>query len=536
MVVCRLFLLLLLVNGSLFAQSDRYMVFFKDKNSSPYSISQPSAFLSAKAIARRNHSAIAVTSEDLPVNAAYVNELKLSRPGVRTFFTSRWMNAVLVEASLADIAAIRLLPIVSKADLVAPGVKLIGGRLKELKQKQVNGDAPGVTQTQLEMVGMNTMHSENIYGEGVTVSILDSGFPGVNTAVPFQPIFTENRMKLTKDFVTNSPNAYQFDKHGTEVFSVIAAQLQGTFLGGAFKANYMLFVTEDVSSEYRIEEYNWLFAAEKADSAGTDVIQSSLGYYDFDDAQMNYTKANMDGKTTVVSKAAAMARDRGIIVVVSAGNEGNNAWGIVTAPADVDGILAIGAVNTAGVRTSFSSTGPTADGRIKPDVVALGQSTSVILPTGAVSTQSGTSLAAPLITSLVMGLLQAYPELTPAEIIQAIKLSANKSNSPDNKLGYGLPHYIAVKNYLESNKATDDIYIYPNPTDSMLTLSFKKLPDGAVDLSIYDVQGRLLSNPVGSLNWQLNPVDISLSSLPAGTYLLKVKTSTTIKTFRFVKL
>jgi len=533
MVAFKITFLLLLISNSVLAQN-RYVVFFKDKNNNPYSVSQPESFLSAKAIVRRNHSSIAVNADDLPVTPLYVTQIR--QTGAKAFFTSRWMNAVLIEVdNEAALDLINALPIVSKVELAAPGKKLIGGRMKQLKQKNASTSS-GATQTQLQMLGLNTMHSDNIHGEGVTVSILDSGFPGVSTAPAFQPILAENRIKLTKDFVTNSANVYQFDRHGTEVLSVIAGQLPGTFSGGAYLANFMLFVTEDVSSEYRVEEYNWLFAAEKADSAGTDVIQSSLGYNTFDDPKMDYTKANMDGKTSVISKAAAMARDRGIIVVVSAGNEGNNQWGLITAPADVDGILATGAVNTAGIRASFSSTGPTADGRIKPDVVALGQNTSVILPAGTVGTESGTSLAAPLITSLVVGLLQAYPQMTPAEIVLAIKLSADKSGNPDNKLGYGLPNYRAIMNYFNLSKLSEDIFIYPNPTDSILSIAFKKPPEGPVELIFYDVQGSLLSNPIGALNWQNNPVQIPLINLAPGTYLLKVTTPTATKTFRFVKL
>src|SRR5690606_22602049 len=151
---------------------------------------------------------------------------------------------------------------------------------------------------------------------------------------PFQHIFDDARMNLTvsTDFVRNTNDVFQYDDHGTQVFSVIAAFQEGLFTGGSYEAEYQLYVTEDVSSEYRIEEYNWLFAAERADSAGVDVVNSSLGYYDFNDSNMNYTQSAMDGKTTVASKAAQMLADRGVIVVCSAGNEGNIAWKLITAP------------------------------------------------------------------------------------------------------------------------------------------------------------------------------------------------------------
>lgn len=532
MVGCKGVFILLIVSSSTWAQSNRYVVFFKDKNSNPYLLSQPEGFLSPKSLKRRTHSGISLTAEDLPVTPSYLAQVKAT--GAKTFFTSKWMNGVLVEGSASMISSIASLPFVTKVDFVAPGKKLIGGRSKQLDRPN-SRNAMGTTEAQLQMLGLDKMHQDGFYGEGVTISILDGGFQGVNSALPFQPIFAEGRVKMTQDFVTNSGNVYQFDAHGTEVFSVIAAKGE-MFTGGAYKANYLLFVTEDVGSEYRIEEYNWLFAAEKADSAGTDVIQSSLGYNLFDDSQMDYKITDLNGKTAVVSKAASMARDRGIIVVVSAGNEGTSGWHFITPPADVDGILSAGAINNLGAKVGFSSFGPTSDGRVKPDVVALGQNATVILPDGTINTNSGTSFASPLVASLVAGLLQAYRSYTPAELVQAIKLSASQSKTPDNQLGYGVPNYIAVKNYLESNLSANEVFIYPNPTESTLRLAFKNLPQGQVDISFYDALGNLLSNPVTTLNWLNNPMEIPLSNLAAGSYFLKVKTATVSKTFRFVKL
>ncbi len=514
------------------AQSNRYIVSFKDKNNTPFSLSEPEKYLSDRAIARRIRTNTPVVLEDIPVNATYVAQVRAT--GAFTFFTSRWLNALLVEATPAQIGSIMILPFVSKAEMVAPGKKLIGGRLKNVKQKNTTPASTAST-AQLQMLGLDQMHTDGYFGAGVLVSFFDGGFPGVNAAAPFQPIFTDNRIKLTQDFVANSGNVYQYDKHGTEVFSIVAGLKAAAFEGGAYKASYMLFVTEDPKSEYRVEEYNWLFAAEKSDSAGTDVIHSSLGYNTFDDPAMDYKTSDLNGKTAIVSKAASMALARGIIVVVSAGNEGNNSWHLVTPPADVNGVLAVGAVTYGGARVNFSSTGPTADGRIKPDVVAVGSSTSVIEPDGTIGTASGTSVAAPLVTSLVSGLMEKYPSLLPGEIIKAVAMSASKSTSPDNFLGYGIPNYIAVKNYLESISATEDIFLYPNPADSSLSLSFKTLPQGDVDLTFYDAQGKLIANPVQPIDWLNNPVLISLENFASGIYLLKVKTSTLSRTFRFVK-
>lgn len=526
-------LFLCLVANSVGAQTDRYFISFKDKTGTPHTISQPMTYLSARAMTRRTHSGVVVTSADLPVTPFYVSQIKAA--GAKTFFTSRWMNGVLVEASSSVVSSITALPFVLKTELVAHGMKLLGGRQKQFKQKNISG-SDEATQTQLQMLGIDKMHTDGFRGEGVMISILDDGFSGTNSAPPFQPVFSDGRVKMMQDFVTNSGNIFQFDDHGTKVFSIIAAQVAGTFTAGADKANYLLFVTEDNSSESRVEEYNWLFAAEKSDSAGADVIQSSLGYNTFDDTQMDYTIANMDGKTTVIARAAGMARDRAIIVVVSAGNEGNKSWQYVTSPADADGILAIGSVNSLGLKANFSSFGPTADGRIKPDVVALGQNVTIIRPDGSLGNDSGTSMSSPLVAGLVAGLVQAFPQLTPAALIQAIKLSASQAAAPDNRLGYGIPNYIAVKNYINSTHLNDAVLIYPNPAASTLMLAFKELPTGSVELTFYDSQGKLLSNPVSGLDWLNNPLAISVSGLAPGCYFLKIKTPTLESTYRFVKL
>jgi serine protease AprX len=430
-----LLLLLVMSTAVSWAQKDRYMVFFKDKSGTPYSVADPAAFLSPAAIERRVKHDVQITAQDLPVNPAYINGVKDA--GAEVYFTTRWLNGLLVQAEDDVIIQVEALPFVDRVELVAPQARLAPrGRIR-VNERRKGTKTSAATNVQLNMIGLTDMHSDNIRGEGVTIAILDSGFEGVDVSAPFSHIFQEGRIDLqaSRDFVYNSDNVFQYDDHGTEVFSVIAAFQPGEFTGGAYKASYQLYVTEEVPTEYRIEEYNWLFAAERADSAGADIIQSSLGYYDFDGASMDYLKSQMDGVTAVVSKAAKWAADRGIIVVVSAGNEGNVSWQIITAPADVENVLAVAAVDANLRRSNSSSTGPTSDQRIKPDVAALGVGTSVIESSGSPGRSSGTSLAAPLITSLAAGVLQKYPAATNLEILDAIRKSASQSAKPDNFIG-----------------------------------------------------------------------------------------------------
>ncbi|HCZ34643.1 MAG TPA: peptidase S8, partial [Cytophagales bacterium] len=257
------------------AQTNRYFVFFQDKVGTPFSITEPTAFLSAKSIARRQYQQISITETDLPVNPAYVQQLKDN--GIATYFTSRWWNGVLIEALASEVTSIEALPFVEQVLLIAPGQKFSNGRTKRVKRRHDTTDQPLANATQLIQLGIPAMHAEGYRGEGVSIAIFDSGFQGVNATAPFSLLNTDNRIKQAFNFVSNTSNVFVADDHGTEVLSVMAAYTEGTYLGGAYKADYYLYLTEDISSEYRIEEFNWTFAAERADSLGVDIINSSLG-------------------------------------------------------------------------------------------------------------------------------------------------------------------------------------------------------------------------------------------------------------------
>jgi serine protease AprX len=528
-----IFLILLIWPALIVAQNNRYIVSFKDKSNTPFTVNEPQKFLSLKSIERRSNQQILISEDDLPVNPAYVAGVK--GLGAKTFFTSRWMNCLLIEASVSLATSIQNLPYVSKVELVASGVKLMGGRTKRWKNKNETSEE-SATVSQLEQIGLDEMQQEGYRGEGQTIAVFDSGFPGVNVAAPFDGLFKSGRIKATYNFVANNTNVYQYDDHGTEVLSVMAAETQG-FTGGAYKADFMLFVTEDFTSEYRIEEFNWLFAAEKADSAGVNIINASVGYNLFDDASMNYKPGDMDGKTAIVTKAAVMAISKGMVVLCSAGNEGSNSWQLVTPPADAEGILAVGSITQQFSKSSFSSVGPSTDGRVKPDVVALGSGTAVVKPSGAISSNSGTSFASPLVASLVAGIWQAYPQLTAKEVYDAVIRSSNQFMNPDTQKGYGVPHFNTIRNYLEPSDLVEWITLHPNPiTGDAITITLKDPQGDPLDVIIYDVQGRILTESQLIITWQNNPYNYAFSGLASGTYFVKVKSPSDAKIIRIVKL
>lgn len=528
----RLFLLVILCISASVQAQDRYFIFFKDKANSSFSINNPSAFLSAKSIARRATLQIPITEEDLPVNAIYTAQVKAT--GAQTFFTSKWWNGVLVQTDAATITVIEALPFVKKVERVANGAKLINGRTA--KREEAESTTTQSTDFQLSQLGIDRMQADNYLGQNVDIAQFDSGWKGVNLTSPFAHLYTSGRVKDVKNFVRNSSDVYTDDTHGTSVLSVMAGLIPNAYTGGSYLANYYLYETEDKLEEYRVEEYNWAFAAERADSIGVDVINSSLGYNQFDDPSMDYTKANLDGKTSVISITAKKAISKGMVVVTSAGNEGAKAWQTITMPADVDGILAVGAITSDGFKSSFSSIGPTADGRIKPDVVALGSATATINSSGSLTTTNGTSVASPLITSLVAGLIQLFPNTSPQKIYEAIIYSASQSNNPDNQLGYGIPNFSRAKSYLTYGKLEKDISVYPNPVKTKLQVVIKEPLGQTVALSVSDYFGRNLIKYVGTSDWSSNPIQVDMSSLPTGMYILEVTSGGVSEVMKIIKI
>jgi serine protease AprX len=539
--------LFVVLSAQAFAQVNRYMVFFKDKTGTPYTITEPSQFLSEKAITRRISQGLSVSELDLPVNPAYVENVK--QTGAQVYFTSRWYNGLLVQCDAALVASIEALAEVDHVEFVAPGSKLVPGggrkRFNLNKQKNIQED---VTQVQLSMIGIDYMHEQGLRGEGITIAVLDGGFQGVNLTQPFQHLFDEGKYDATVsyDFVYNTTNVFQYDDHGTEVLSVIAAEIPDAYTPGARNAKFQLYVTEDVSSEYRIEEYNWAFAAERADSAGADIISSSLGYYDFDNTSMNYAKSQMDGETAVSTRAARWAVERGMVVVVSAGNEGNVAWKIITAPADGKDVIAVANVDANRKRSLSSSIGPSADGRIKPDLAALGTGVKTIKGNGTQGSNSGTSLATPLITSLVAGVWQQYPDLTNLELITLLKSTASQAVNPDNFLGYGIPNFKAVITYVEENEFEQDelFAVFPNPVTAYDTnhnnlVTLRPRDPNLVSscyVELVSSIGQTIAAENVNFDWLKREYTTDFTALAPGVYFIRVSFENKKYVFKIVRV
>lgn len=526
----RIAILLLFLPVSLLAQSNRYFVSFKDKANSVYSISNPLQFLTQKSIDRRTRENFLMTEEDIPVNGDYVHQVKAT--GAEVYFRSRWFNGVLIQANASLLTTILALPFVSNVERVAWGTRLTGGRVGvDQKFEEVNSTTTLVNQAQLQMIGLDQMQAEGYHGEGVDIAVFDSGFNGVNMLSAFSPLYQEGRVKQVFNFVQNSTNVYAGYPHGTMVLSIMAGNVPGTYLGGVDKANYFLYQTEDAYSEFRVEEYNWLFAAEKADSAGIDVINSSLGYFQFDDPSMDYTYNDLDGKTSVVARAARKVFERGIVVVNAAGNEGDGSWKYIITPADAEGIIACGGVDASRSYVGFSSIGPSSDKRIKPDVSAMAAGAEVIGSSGSIGTGSGTSFASPLVACLAAGLRQALPNASAYEIYDRIISSASQATHPDNKLGYGIPDFGKAKNATEF---VNGIGVYPNPTKDIIKLIFKGPEGEQCSITLFNSSGQKVIEVSAPVSWENNPYQIDASHFASGLYYLLITTTKATRTEKIV--
>jgi subtilisin family serine protease len=527
---------------------DRYAVFFKFKPQKEYSLASPSKFLTEKAIQRRVREKFAVDSLDLPVTAAYLQGI--SAYSQELLYVSKWLNAAVVVTDAAGKKNMEALPFVQKVEWVAKGfIAKTGNRtVPEISQKPTKNQKWAIEESyreaaaydfQNDLLGIPAMHQAGFTGKGITVAVFDSGFPGLEKAIPFAHVFTNKRivgqLNVVRPWIKE---VFRDHEHGTQVASLILANQAGTLVAGAHQAQVIFAITEDVATEYPIEELNWVRAAEYADSLGVDIINSSLGYLDFDEPSLTYTTAQLDGKTTYVTRGATLAAKRGILVVNSVGNYGSAGSSSLVAPADAQGILAVGSVNASSVVSTFSSRGPTADGRIKPELVAFGQSPVLIRGSGQVSAAAGTSFSAPQLTALAAGLWEAKPEWTKDELLTNLIKSGTQYATPDQNLGYGIPNFrsayygalLGLKEEIESGSS-----IYPNPlsTESLHIRFGKEL---RLTLQILDGSGRRVVEQVGERNAIQQPFVFNLSDLPSGIYFLQLLDGKEIAYKKLIKL
>jgi hypothetical protein len=451
------------------AQFSRYIIQLTDKKGTAHALANPSTYLSPRAIERRTRQHIAIDSTDLPVSATYLASIR-NVPNVTVLNTSKWLNQVLILTTDANaLTQINSFPFVKASAPLAVKMQqpdngnndkfretILLLQPQPARETGVNILNYGNNFNQIHIHRGEFLHNHGLMGNGVYIAVLDAGFRDYKTNPALDSVRLQNRFLGEWDFVKNESSVIEDDTHGLYCLSIIASNKPGQIVGTAPKASFWLLRTEDVGSEYPVEEQNWAAAAEYADSAGADMISSSLGYARFDNPVFNHTYAQRDGNTALVTKAADYAARKGIIVMNSAGNDGGGTGDnkYVACPADGDSVVAVGATTVTGAIASFSSWGPNGAGKVKPNIVSVGQATVFANTAGNPAAGNGTSFSNPNIAGLIACLWQAFPELTNMQLIDAIQKSAHKYNNPDERFGYGLPDFQKAVVSLVQQQAT----------------------------------------------------------------------------------
>jgi serine protease AprX len=557
----RLFIIVsaIIFSFSLFAQEQKHVVFLKNKDNNPYSLSNPIAFLTQRSLDRRTKSNIPLDSRDLPVTPSYVTQIAAT--GAVVVYSLKWFNAVVVNTNDPGIlVTIAALPFVDHIDQALkdqpvkthsePGIKEITGIPPYILSKEgprasvksSNLINYGQAYNQAHMISVDGLHNLGFTGEGMMIAILDAGFYHVDQIAAFDSLWVNNQILGTRDFNIPGNNVFgdNMHSHGMSVLSTMGANLPGEMVGTAPHASFWLVRTEVGEYEALIEEYNWAGGAEFADSLGADVINSSLGYTEFDNPAFNHTYADLDGNTTPVTRAGDLAASRGILVVNSAGNEGGSAWQYVGAPADGDSVFTLGAVDASGNYASFSSTGPTADGRIKPDVMAQGSGTTVMTPWGSVGQGSGTSFSSPVMAGALACLWQSTPLLSAEQIRESVRSTASMSNTPNNQFGWGIPNLMNARTFLSAPGSKtlqqDQFTLFPTPFSSAPILKSSLKSAETITVEVLAVTGQILTSKV-IVSREYSTIQLDdFNAFPAGIYFVRISSGTSQQVIRAVKI
>ncbi len=454
------------------AQFNRYIIRFKNKTETPFSINNPSQFLSQRALERRSRQGIAVDETDLPITPRYLDSIAAAG-NVILLNVSKWLNQVCIYSTDADaLAKINAFDFVlSEAPIAARVNPAVTGKNKLLdpflsplpatpSTVQQTDDVYdyGLSYDQVHLHNGEFLHNLGFRGQGMQIAVIDDGFANYLTLPAFDSVRNNNQVLETWDFVANNSSVNEDDSHGMKCFSAIAANMPGSFVGTAPAASFYLYRTEDLSSEYPVEEQNWAAAAERADSLGADVLTTSLGYTTFTNSFFNHSYADLDGNSTLMAKAANLAARKGLLVLAAVGNDGNSSWHYLSTAGDADSALTIGAVNSSRQVASFSSYGPNSNGQVKPDLAAIGVNAVVAgTSTGSPVYGNGTSFATPIMAGIVTCLAQAFPEMKNMNLVHALQASSDNFQQPDDRTGYGVPDvkkaFVDITRQLQHNSA-----------------------------------------------------------------------------------
>ena len=547
--------LLLFSSISIFSQIQDAIVYFNTKPNSVAFFANPSVELSARSLARRTAQNIVLDITDAPISSTFIAQVDAST-GITVLAKSKWLNCIYVRGLQTDIVALTALTFVQNVKFLDASITARPGQKfpKEVlisKNKSIINNNPaqqpntvfnyGGSYNQIHMLNGDYLHQQNFTGSGKVIAVLDAGFPGVDSAQPFQRLITNNQILGGYDFVNDNNDYFSGDSHGTSVLSLIGGFTPGKLIGTAPDAKYYLYQTEDNESispynENPVEEVNWVEAAEEADRVGADIITSSLGYFGFENDAYSHIYEDMTGDKNFASKGLNFAFSKGIICLISAGNSGNDIEPHIGVPAEATKALTIGSVQNNRTRSSSSSIGPSFDGRIKPDLMSQGVNPVVSDTSGNFTTSgSGTSYSCPIMAGLFACFWQAVPTLTNQQVIDLVRQSADNFLSPDNQYGYGIPNFqlalnnatLTSKNFETTNKS---FIVSPNPTNDFVEIAFPNQLNTAI-FSIYNLLGQnILNNEISVTNSK-----VDLSNLNSGVYIFKIEANNFSQSGKVIK-
>ena len=526
----RIFLLAVisgLLCGTAGAQS-LWRVDFRDKANHPLSLERPEEFLSERALQRRAAQNIPLDESDLPVHPAYVDTL--TSLGAIPVNASRWMNSLTVylpaDSLATTIASQGFVAAVECTRPATPAAKSARNKFGIPGEPlPIDTSRYGASVYQVGQLNGQALHTRGYTGKGVMVAILDAGFYMVNTLPAFDSLRLGGRIAGSRDMVWPPSDVYQEHTHGMMVLSTMGGLKPGALIGTAPHASYWLIRTEDTRSEFPVEEDNWIAGAELADSAGCDIINSSLGYSTYDLPELSHSFADLDGRTTRAARGANMAAAKGLLVFSSAGNEGNKAWKKIQTPADGDSVIAVAAVDRYGVKTSFSSVGPSADAEVKPTLAAMGQNNALEGINGQLTYASGTSFSSPVLAGMAACLWQARPDAPAYLIKEALIRSAHQFLSPDSLLGFGIPDMQTALDLLITSISAPAApgkkwSLYPIPFRDALTFFHSGEDPGETHIELFSITGQRLFH---TLLHDRGPHRIAgLGHIPAGPHVVRI--------------
>lgn len=513
-----------------------YRLHLKDKGNPPFSIDKPDDFLSLKSIERRKRQGLPIDSFDLPLDPAYLEAITNTGATIRTF--GKWVKTVVVHlTNLEILPRLESLPFIDSLYCVWEGTLPVRTNIWEdipfdsnVRQNTIN--SYGVGFTQIALNNGHLVHGAGFRGKGMAIAVLDGGFVNVDKI----DYFDQERIKEIKNFNHEVTDIlHEGSDHGTRVLSCMLSDKSGELIGVAPEADYYLFRTEVADGEFPVEEDYWIAGLEYADSLGIDIVTSSLGYATFDDPEMDHTWEQLDGQTIPISRAANLAASRGMLLFNSAGNEGNKSWGKINFPGDAENIITVGSITEDSICSSFSSFGFTVDKRIKPDLMAMGSSVSVVESSGAIVQSSGTSYSTPILAGLAACLWETLPDLNSFTMLDLLRETADRFQNPDSLMGYGIAD--VYKAYLQRQTGVRPIFDFSDSIYISISIFDNRLYVNLVNSEHYHCCVLDIYTTLG--NRVLNVSDFSgsidISSLPKGIYISSLRIGDKRWVRKFVK-